>query len=98
MKKGGKSKRDLNRCILIHVRELIIRYFQRANVSLQISRERNPLNFFYIFYNFKNPAVELNVLYVLNIHIKFRSNRILFIIQLMNLFFVYNFLPQKFKI
>ena len=50
-------------------------------VSLQTSLERNSSNFSYIPFlgvNFENLAVEFHVPYVLNMHIKFRSNRILF--------------------
>ena len=50
--------------------------------SLNQFRE-NPLNYFYnvLFYvNFKNLTIELHILYVLNIHVKFCSNRILFTI------------------
>ena len=35
---------------------------------------------------------------VLNMHIKFRSNRMLFIIRLINLFFIHNFRSQKLEI
>ena len=38
------------------------------------------------------------VLYVLNTHVKFPSNRMLFTIQLINLFFVHNFRPKKLEI
>ena len=34
--------------------------------------------------NFKNLIVELYIIYVLNIHVKFRSNKILFTIQSIN--------------
>ena len=52
-------------------------------VSLQTSLEGNPSNLSYIFFsdvNFENLTVEFHVPYVLNMYIKFRSNRILFII------------------
>ena len=39
--------------------------------------------------------VGLYVLYVLNMHVKFCLNRMLFIIQLKNIIFMHNFLPQK---
>ena len=70
-------------------------------LSLQISSERNSLNLSYIFLlnvNFKNLIVGLHNFYVLNLHVKFRSNQILFTIQLINLFFVHNFLLQKLEI
>ena len=52
-------------------------------VSHQTSLERNHLNLSYISFsgvNFENLTVEFHVPYVLNMYIKFRSNRILFII------------------
>ena len=39
---------------------------------------------------FENLTVGLHVLYVLNIHVKFHSNRILFTIKSINLFFIHN--------
>ena len=55
--------------------------------------ERNFLNFSYLFFgvNFENLTVEFHILYVLNMHIKFRSNRMLFTIRSINLFFIHNF-------
>ena len=35
--------------------------------------------------------------YILNTHVKFHSNLVLFTIRSINLFFMHNFLPQKFK-
>ena len=73
----------------------------RNKVSLQTSLERNSLNFSYISFlgvNFENLTVEFYVSYVFNMHIKFRSNRILFTIWLINLFFIYNFRLQKLEI
>ena len=52
-------------------------------VSLQTSLEGNSSNFSYISFlsvNFENLTVEFHVPYVLNIHIKFGSNWILFTI------------------
>ena len=52
-------------------------------VSLQTSLEGNSSNFSYISFlsvNFENLTVEFHVSYVLNIHIKFGSNWILFTI------------------
>jgi len=40
--------------------------------------------------NFENLIVEFHVPYVLNMYIKFCSNRILFTIQSINLFFIHN--------
>ena len=47
---------------------------------------------------FENITVELYVFYVLKIHIKFYANRMIFTIQFINLFFMYNFKLQKLKI
>ena len=58
-------------------------------VSLQISLKWNLSNSSYILLldvNFENLIVVLHVLYVLNIHIKFHSNQILFTIQSIKLF------------
>ena len=52
-------------------------------ISLQTSLERNSSNFYYIFLvdvNFEYLIVELYVLYVLNILVKFHSNLMLFTI------------------
>ena len=75
--------------------------FSTNKVSLQTSLERNPSNLSYIPFlgvNFKNLTVEFHVPYVLNMHIKFHSNRILFTIWSINLFFIHNFRLQKLKI
>ena len=48
--------------------------------------------------NFENLTVRLHVLYILNTHVKFRSNRMLFTIRSINLFFIYNFRSQKLEI
>ena len=45
--------------------------------------------------NFKNLTIEFHVPYVLNMHIKFHSNRMLFTIRSINLFFIHNFRFQK---
>ena len=47
---------------------------------------------------FKNLTIELHVLNVLKTHIKFCVNQILFSIQSINLYFMYNFRLQKFEI
>ena len=61
----------------------------RKNKVLEI----NFLNFSYLFFgvNFENLTVEFHIFYVLNMHIKFRSNRMLFTIRSINLFFIHNF-------
>ena len=63
--------------------------------------ERNSSNFSYISFfdmNFENLTVKFYVPYVLNMHIEFRSNRMLFTIWSINLFFIHNFRLQKLKI
>ena len=65
------------------------------------SLERNHSNLSYISFsdvNFKNLSIEFHVPYVLNIHVKFRSIRMLFTIRSMNLLFIYNFRLQKLEI
>ena len=47
---------------------------------------------------FENLTIELQVLYVLKTYAKFYVNQILFTIQSINLFFMYNFKLQKLKI
>ena len=73
---------------------------RKNKVSLQTSLERNFLNFSYLFFgvNFENLTVEFHILYVFNMHIKFRSNRMLFTIRSINLFFIHNFKSQKLEI
>ena len=46
---------------------------------------------------FKNLTVKLQVLNILNTHIKFHVNQILFSIQSINLYFMYNFRLQNLK-
>ena len=61
----------------------ILNHSSKNKVSLQTSFEKNSLNFSYISFlgvNFDNLTVEFHVSHVLNIHIKFRSNQILFTI------------------
>ena len=55
-----------------------------------------PSNYFYIFLlnmNFKNLIIRLHNFCILNMHVKFLSNQVLFITRLINLFFIHNFLP-----
>ena len=57
--------------------------------------------FLYIYFfsmNFENLTIEFYIPYVLNMHIKFRSNWILFTIRSIKLFFIHNFRSQKLKI
>ena len=48
--------------------------------------------------NFENLTIEFYIPYVLNMHIKFHSNWILFTIRSIKLFFIHNFRSQKLKI
>ena len=48
--------------------------------------------------NFKILNIKFYVIYILNMHIKFHSNYMLFIIQLINLFFIRIIRSQKFEI
>ena len=65
---------------------------------------RNSSNFLYIYIyiffvvNFENLTVEFYILYILNKHIGFYINQMLFIIQPINLFFIHNFRSQKLEI
>ena len=47
---------------------------------------------------FENLSDELHILYVFNIHIKFRSNQMLIIIRSINVFFMHNLKLQKLEI
>ena len=69
-------------------------------VFLQTNLKRTILNFSNIFFyvNFENLTVEFHVPHVLNMHIKFHSNQMLFTIGLINLFFIHNFRSQKLEI
>ena len=65
------------------------------------SLERNSSKLLYISFlsvTFENLTVEFYVLYIINMHIKFRSNQMLFTIRSINLFFIYNFKSQKLEI
>ena len=88
--------------LIFHFRFLSwINNCEMNKVSLQTSLERNSLNFSHISFldmNFENLTVKFHVPYILNMHIKFRSNRILFTIWSINLFFIYNFRSQKLEI
>ena len=48
--------------------------------------------------HFENQTIELHVLYVLKKHVKFQANRMLFTIQSINLFFMYNLRLQNLEI
>ena len=47
---------------------------------------------------FENITVQLHDIYVFKTHVKFHANRMLFTIQSINLFFMYNSRLQKLKI
>ena len=47
---------------------------------------------------FENITVGLYILYIFKMHIKFCANKMLFTIQSINLFFMYNFRLQKLEI
>ena len=47
---------------------------------------------------FENLIIALQVLYIFKKYVKFRVNQMLFTIQSINLFFMYNFKLQKFEI
>ena len=49
------------------------------------------LKFFLLDINFKNIIIRLHIFYVLNMYVKFCSNWMLFIILLIDLFFIHNF-------
>ena len=69
-----------------------IALLKRDYVSLQTSLERNPIKLYLIFLlnlNFENLTVRLYNLYVLNLHVKFRSNQILFTIRSIKLYFIF---------
>ena len=75
--------------------------FNFAKISLQTSLERNSSNFLYISFlgvNFESLTVKFHIPYILNIHIKFRLNWILFTIWSINLFFIYLFRSPKLEI
>ena len=71
------------------------------NVFLQTNLWRNLSNSHYILLlnvNFENLIVGFHILYVFNTHVKFYSNRMLFTIQSINLFFLHKFKSQKLEI
>ena len=86
--------------ITLHL--LILMEMKRKLVTLdkvfvQTNLKRNILISSYIFLlyvNFENRTNGLHVLYVLIMHVKFRSNQMLFTIRSINLCFVHNFLPK----
>ena len=57
----------------------------------QITGLKKIFKFFLLGVNFESLMVGLHIFYNLNIYIKFHSNQILFIIQLINLFVIHNF-------
>ena len=91
-----KSNRGITPRLLI-LMEMKRKLMTLDKVFLQTSLKRNILISSYIFLlnvNFENLTNELYVLYVLMMHVKFRSNQMLFTIRSINLCFVHNFLPK----
>jgi len=81
--------------------EISTMFVSSNKIFLQISLEKFFSKFLYFSsfsVNFESLTVEFHVPYVLNIYIKFRSNRMLFTIQLINLFFTNNFKSKKLEI
>ena len=59
---------------------------------------KTPIEKFNMIIYFENLIVGLHVLYALDIHVKFCTNRILFTIRSKNLFFIRNFRLLKLQI
>ena len=98
MRHIGERNLGIRRGGLKEDKQLVFKDKIMDKVFLQTSLERNPSKSFYIVLldlNFENSTVKLHILYALNMHVKFRSNQMLFTIQLINLFFMHNFRPQK---
>ena len=72
--------------------------YEQGRETLQTPHISSLPFFFLFFLNFENLIVKFHISYVLNMHIKFRSNWILFTIRSINLFFIHNFRSQKFEI
>ena len=64
---------------------------------LQTSLERIPL-YLLLYGKFENLIVKSPFLYILNMHVTFHSNRMLFTIRSINSFFIHNFRLKKFEI
>ena len=103
--KNNKYSTMVSRCVTCFWTTKIQPYrcnkLLKGKVYLQTNLKKNPSNFSYIFLlnvNFENLIVGMHVLYVLTTYIKFRSNRILFTIWSINLFFMHNFRLQNLKI
>ena len=47
---------------------------------------------------FENLTIRLYILYIINTHIKFYVNQVLFTIRLINFFFMHNFILYKLEI
>ena len=54
--------------------------------------------FFFSGVDVENPTIKFHISYVFNMYIKFHSNRKLFAIWSINLFFIYNFRSQQLEI
>ena len=65
-----------------------------CNSGVTLSNVTSPNNLLMNLY-FENFTIGLHVLYVLNMHINFHINQMLFIIQFINSSFIYYFKLQK---
>ena len=87
MRHVGERNLGIRRGGLKGDKQLVFKDKIMDKVFLQTSLERNPSKSSYIFLldvNFENLTVRLHILYALNMHIKFRSNRMLFTIRSIN--------------
>ena len=64
--------------------------------GVTLSNVTSTNNLLYNLY-FENLTIELHILYVLNIHVNFYVNWMLFTIQCINLYFMHYFKLQKFE-
>ena len=87
-------------CILMSTLVIFFLIKRTKFLSKLVWRETIQTSHIYLFFcvNFENLTIEFHVLYVLNMHIKFRSNRMLFTIRSINLFVIHNFKSQKLEI
>ena len=89
-------------CILMSTLVIFFLIKRTKFLSKLVWRETIQTSHIYLFFffcvNFENLTIEFHVPYVLNIHIKFRSNRMLFTIRSINLFVIHNFKSQNLEI
>ena len=69
-----------------------IKFNYKISYKLRLQFLLNKIN---IIIYFKNLTIELHILYILNIHVKFSVNRILFIIWVISLYFMHKYKLQK---